>query len=434
MTKDMPVLHIPLQYLIKECNNGKKTNEEIYKDFSRMNSEVIHDVFKYRKFNDDFVDYITLYGDDEEKLGKFRPCYYDFSTKLVRFLDCHYMKDDDELTKLLNEKVNELSTITRETDLKNKFPLLFDDLLNGRSYIESLRESGLDKSSEEYKEKEKYYYRCGLKWKKEDFIKTQTELYRRFVNKRWEYGNKTLEVDFNDYMKEYFDMNKVETIVMDSIIKQCESSNDYRYINMFKPLLRNYINKSHARAHDKEGKPIDISNIDYRAIITMRRALMLEEENNIYINNPLVKEGSNNTIKKKEPIRQIKISSKDLKNLKDIESRKIEFYETHPPYINIIGDTTLKGYDRARLYENGEVILDTEYKDRPKGAAIYNFRIEDYDELNGLTPSELKQNEKVNWIPHRQGWEEELEKIINREATEEDKNNVEEFIETHKKR
>ena len=135
------------------------------------------------------------------------------------------------------------------------------------------------------KEKEKYFYRCGLKRNIIEFIKSQTELYRRFVNKRWEYGRKTLELDFNDYMNKYFDMNKVETIVMDKILKNCESTNDYRYINMFKPLLSKYINKpNHANAHDENGKQIDISNIDYRAITTMHRALKLEEENNIYIN------------------------------------------------------------------------------------------------------------------------------------------------------
>ena len=437
MTKDIPMVHIPLHLLIKECNNGKKTNEEIYKDFSNMNSEVIHDVFKYRKFNDDFVDTITLYSYDDESLGKFRPCYYDFSTKLVRFLNCHYMKDDEELTRLLNEKVDELSNIKGETELKNKFHLIFDDLLNGRSYIENLRESNLDKDSDEYKEKEKYYYRCGLRWKREEFLKTQTEVYRRFVNKRYEYGNKTLEVDFNDYMNEYFDMDKVELIVLDSILRNCISNRNIKMIEEYKPQLIKFIRRpSHTSktVNGLYGKNISASDVEILAVSAVNLAYHEQKKKNIYVNSELVKEGTNNTIKKKEPIRQIKMTSKDLGNLKRIANDKVKFYEDHPSYVNIIGLPSLKGYKKARVYENGEVILDTEYKNNPKGAAIYNFRIEDYDSLKGLTPYELKHNEKVKWIPHRPGWEEELEEIINREATEEDQKKVEEFIEEHKKR
>ena len=236
-------------------------------------------------------------------------------------------------------------------------------------------------------------------------------------------------------MNQYFDMDKVELIVIDKIIKLCANTSDLTTLKSLRPILKDFINKkTHSResVHTIDGKELAPYDVEVRAISMGINILKLEDEKNIHDHRKLIKEGTSNTIKKKEKIRQIKMTPKELGNLKRIAKDKVSFYEKHPSYFDIIGEVTTAGYDRARVYKNGEVILDTEYKENPKGAAAFNYRIEDYDELKGLTASELKENEKVKRIPHRPGWESELEEIINREATDEDIEKVETFQKTHK--
>ena len=434
MEKDTVMAHLSLHELINACSNGKKSTDEMFNDISLINRETVHDVFKYRKFNEDFVDTITLYYDENEELGKFRPCYYDFTSKLVRYLDCHYMYDDPELTRLLNEKIEELSNITKEGILRDKFPLIFTDLLNGRSYMEEINK--LDKNSDEYKEKKEYYYRCGMRDRLDNFLSTQKEIYKRFVNDRYDYGRKTLEVDFNDYIKEYFNMDKVTLFVLDKFLTTCEGSNSISLISRFENIFKNYLNKdTHpgVYVYDKNGREIASGTIEYRIIMVLNKLYNLR---NIVDDRDLVKEGSSHTIKKKEKFvpRQIKLTEKELESLKRIGQEKRIFYKEHTPFGTVFGNITIKGYDRARVYANGEIILDAEFKGKGKGAAIYNFKIDAYDDVIGLEAYDLKHDPRVTWIPHRKGWEKKIEEIINREATQETTKEVEKFLKVHNKR
>ena len=428
--ENIPMINIPLLDLIETCNNGKKTNKEIFDDFSKMNRENIHDTFKYKKFNYDFTDYLTIYKDEENDdiIGIVRPCYYEFFVNLLKFLDIRGQKEDnEELTKELLTKVEELANIKTETELKNKFPYLFNDLLDGRSYMDMVRKIDDKEKQQELKD---YYYSCAMKESLKGFLKTQTEELKRYSIDRYKYGKKTLETSYNDYIKEYFDIEKVNMYIAETYLNVCENTDDLISIDKYLPTLLKY-SEELRKSIKSEDKKIDYEK-RYRIIALNCRIINLrdraEKLRNKKVNWNITHTPRKMIARKVGQPRIALFDFKKIERLKEINNEKSEFYTKNKPLLIVTGLKGLRGYI-AYIYQNGEVILDKDSKYH-KNSAMYNFHIVDFDEFTKLDTQELKS--KSTWISHRKGWQEKIEEIINREADEEDKKEVKEFIKKHK--
>ena len=138
-------VNIDLNKLIDICSNGRKSREELLKTFNIMNDKNIHEVFRYRKFNDGFSDKVTCYNDGSEVIGVVRPSYVEFLTKLFTILNVNpklrYLigKDDQDLEDVLKARIEVLKYVQNEADLQNEFPILYKDLQDGRKYINDIR-------------------------------------------------------------------------------------------------------------------------------------------------------------------------------------------------------------------------------------------------------------------------------------------------------
>ena len=78
---------LSLGTIIRECSLNPNLSMDHYYYFMSRNRENVHDVFRYRKFNDDFIDRVDCFNDGTNLVGRIRPSYDVFLGKLVRILN-----------------------------------------------------------------------------------------------------------------------------------------------------------------------------------------------------------------------------------------------------------------------------------------------------------------------------------------------------------
>ena len=105
---------LSLETLIRECSLNPVLGREHFYYFSLRNRENIHEIFKYKKFNDDFTDKLSVYRRDDYIIGMIRPSYEEFLKKIITLLNAKVQprqKDDEKLTEILLKRVQVLSEI-----------------------------------------------------------------------------------------------------------------------------------------------------------------------------------------------------------------------------------------------------------------------------------------------------------------------------------
>ena len=114
------IANLSLNTLIRECSKNPEDARRHYEYFEYINRERIHEVFAYKKFNDDFIDNVSAYNTGDYIIGVIRPCYNEFIAKIMLLLNLKPIKkvrDDDNLTKALNARLEVLKYITSEFEL-----------------------------------------------------------------------------------------------------------------------------------------------------------------------------------------------------------------------------------------------------------------------------------------------------------------------------
>ena len=236
---------ISLQTLLRECLIKKELERDFYYSFRLANRKNIHEIFKYKKFNEDFTDRLACYNTEENIVGMIRPSYSEFLEKLQIYLNVKpTTKDDDNLTKKSLERVEVLKNIKTEKELKKEFPLLLDDLYKGRNYINNINyflsnKNLSEDAKKDLKDKTHYYYSCALKKSLPNFIENQTELYRRLITKRHELKKLQESRSYNKFINDNFDINKMYIYIIHEYLRKCETSSD---VNEIKNILNLLIN------------------------------------------------------------------------------------------------------------------------------------------------------------------------------------------------
>ena len=121
----------------------------------------------------------------------------------------------------------------------------------------------------------------------------------------------------------------------------------------------------------------------------------------------------------------------EIERLIKIGEEKQAFYEQSNYYAKAVGLRRYCGYV-AYIYENGEVILDKEYKETSprtaSGNAIYNMRINEFRTLSRLDKKVLKKHPNVKRICHIAGWQDRVKEIIERKASPEEIEATHEYV------
>lgn len=433
MKKNIPTVELSMDTLIRECSLKNKTDEEYFYTFSYAIRKKIEEVFKYHKFHDDFSDSLTCYHDGENIIGYIRPSYHNFLTKLLSFLNMEEKEskeDDIFLTKEMLQKVLLLKSIQTETELKREFPVLYNDLMQGRKYIHDVEEEPI--RTKEDKEKkdalEKYYYASGLKRGLNNFINTQVELYNRFILRRWEY-KKLIETtpSMNSYIRKSFDMNKVNIYVVYQYLNACQYTNNEKKIETYLNLADKYFSSSYNKdVHVTTNEGIVINQDKLKDLYNFAKKKLQKKETIaswiILPPSKKIHEGNEKGIKK------LKTTQPQLSNLKQAGKERQDFYESTDYSAKILGLEKYRGYI-GYIYPNGEVLLDNVRTDvNAKGNAIYHIHAINFEELSCLDKTTLRSNKNVKRIIHTKNWEEKVEDIIRREGTEEEQTSTKQLI------
>lgn len=438
---------------VKELNEvcalpDRKYSTETH--FNLANREMIHEVFRYQKFQDDFADNIRyVYNtNDNSFIGTFKPSYDEFLRTIIKTLNLKSKRgfiDNEELTKVLLERVDLLSGLQDRTELRGEFPELNKMLSEAQKYWDEIE---MHKSNPIYKEEygkegdgqEHYFFQCGLRAKGirkgfDGFVPTQTEIYKRFVTRREQYKKLVENYSYDNFIKENYDINKLAMYMAHKYLTICENTPDSRRaLTRYNKILEKYINES---SYDKETHiKINGEYITYNNI--MERYNHLQERiNNLYAKVPwiIAPEGKLDRYVRKglDPISYI-LSEEELENMRQARQDKVDFYSKNEPLLKVYGVEEFKGYI-AYIYKNGEVLLDTA---TAKGNAIYHIPARYFEMVSGLDKQKLMHHPAAKRIIHAGNWQSRAQKVIDQEGTLEEqlqaKNLVDRIIEDNEKR
>ncbi len=430
MNTSYPMVNISLKTLIRECANDPRLQQDIFQDFSLMNRENVHEVFKYKKFNYDFTDYVTCYNDGEHVIGYIRPSYDEFVYAIAKFLGASITstKDEEEVDRRLQERLERLKAVSSEMELLKEFPYIHQDLVQGRRYIQDLkRMRRLSPVNEDrYEEEEHYYYSCALKQRFDRFMATQIELYSRFVNQRKEYKSQIETKSHNRYIRKHFNKDKMAMLVVHEYLKICEGTQDIETLKKYITCIEKYF----ASDYDKRVQIHldDQSIVNYYNIVVRYngiKAKMKKEERTIEWE--LVPKGRDFQRVSKplssNPRPEI-YSIEELERLRAKGRQKQDFYENSSYLVKVVGLAKYRGYV-GYIYPNGEVLLDREYnEDSPRTAysnAIYNIKAVDFESLSHLDKTILRNHPNVKRIVHSKNWETRARKIMEKETSKENR-------------
>lgn len=450
---------LSLDVLLNQCAKDENIIKYL-NDINHANNEIIHNIFRFQKFNYCFSNKLEV-RNNGEVIGYIGPSYDEYLRNICLFLNVPVegkIIDNEELTNKLNVRLLVLNSIKTEKELKKEFPYIYQDLMEGRKLMGQIteKEKSNPRNDDFYKEQKHAYYRCGLRRKLDNFITTQTQVYRRFVERRNEYKEETKKANYNHYFKKYFDIDRIVFYAAYSFLEEAKNTTNANEKEAYLKIVRNYLYSDYNKYRSIK---INDKKIDLRCLVedylntkydTMyfRLSDVLSTRELIEI----VKEKEENKVeweilpvkRQIERIRQsvrakyntLKLPEYEIENLRKKGQAKDEFYEKTSYIGKIIGLSKYKRYE-GYIYPNGEILLDTIYDDqKPRsavGSAIYNLKVEDFETLSKLDKTKLMNNKKVRRIIHSKNWQDRVLEIIERPGTEEELIKTKQLIKKYQK-
>lgn len=404
------------------------------------NRELVHEVFGYRKFQDDFAENILYVNDGSSFLGSFKPSYEEFVKSIIKTLSLRLprgCRDNDELTDKLMERVEVLRAIPDTAWLHNEFKELYNTFQEGRKFYKEIELKKTNPMySEEAKEEEKYFYSCGLRATGarggfDGFVPVQVEALTRFVKRRKKYKELTNRYTYDEFIKENYDIDKLAMYMAYKYITFCEQSPDNRRtLGSYAKLLDKYFESKYNKkvTIKVDGRVITYNEILERANALNKRIEKIDGE----VSWVIVPEG-----KRPKSARRIidspphVLTLEELENLRHAGEAKDDFYDKNKPLLKAYGRLKYKGYI-AYIYPNGEVLLDTVYDERrPQGAtgnAIYHIPARYFDMVSGLDKQALMRHPSAKKIVHAGDWQGRAQKVIDQEGTQEEQEQAKQLV------
>ncbi|MBR5370295.1 MAG: hypothetical protein IK137_03210 [Bacilli bacterium] len=461
--KRWATVNISIDKLIDVCSNGRKTKEQLLKDFNIINDKNVHEVFRWRKFNDGFIDKITCYTDDERFIGDMCPSYREFLEKIFTALNVNpklrYLlgKDDQELENVLKARIDMILNLADEAMLSREFPVLYRDLQDGRiarhdidKRKEELENNTVITPIERQKQKEKlikegkHLHRCALspafvsQDKNHSFIHLQKELYTRFVERRKQYKKLIEKNNYNKYIAKNFDIDKIALYVVYGYLNIIDNIDDREKQLKYYNLVELYLNNPAV----KKDVGIFVDGIDITYDLIYNRAQGIAKKLNrvdIKVEWELLPVGTGYkmSLDKDTTKRTIKTTDEELKALKkrernlEVGREQTKFFMNTNYIAKAIGLKKFKGYF-AYIYPNGIVILEKDFREKyPSTAegAIYIMYARDFELLSGIGKTDLIYNPLLIAHNYHNGdWISKIKEHINKEGTEEEKEEVKKLI------
>ena len=422
----IPLTDINIDNLIEECGIEKEKAKELINNYRKNYYNYQHSLIDYNKFNESFSENVTIYGNKEYFLTNIKFSKKELLTKICRLLN---IKESKNLTEDLNKRIEELKHIKTEEELKSFSPLIYEDFKKGQTLYKEFTTVNdfikVDKSiSEEEKRKEiklaaakeKYYYRCGLRYILSYFIEEQSKIYTNLVNHLVDFNNAIDKASMNNIVN-YLDKDKTKFYLVNKYLEECFLTKDPGKLNIYLSLIDKYLNQ--VKNHD-----LVIHN-EYGTTTTIKDFIAIyrnfTNHDKLITNWELIPNGTKTNTNQNTNHRLIK-NSDNLEKYLNLNNKKLKLYERSPYIGKAKGLCLNEGYT-AYFYENGEIILDriadsSNNLSTGYGNAIYNLNSDNFIELSSIDKTTLREEDLCPHFNHSGYWEKRIQDIIEIPPTE----------------
>lgn len=382
--------------------------------------------------------------------------------------------NDLSLRQKMRERIEVLKGIKTPEELKEQFPLIYEDFLLAKRGYTDICISTADYSATkdpEVKElvnrKWKVYNRYGLDSRFKQFMEKQCLAYRNYVERRTfvESYCFTHAIPFEQFKG--LDKAKFELYLADKYLSLAFSAtsieekqkclyyvtsyiretkftdvtikNDAGEVVTFRKLLNRY--KKILKTYQAL-KPIDESRDNFTDYNIRHTENHVKKYFGSEVNWTIVPNGCDVPDEVKERIVQVMNRhyshltlaerTKKIKEKYDTYDRKVAFFEKTKYVLKIYGISKFDGYI-AFVYPNGEILLERFFSDYAEcmpatGEAVYNLNIYNFEELSKYSKLELIRSKSAKRILHGASFEKVAQAVVDKPVTPEVKEDVEQFV------
>ena len=378
------------------------------------------------------------------------------------------------LKKDLKDRYEVLRNIKTPEELKNEFPLIYEDYkLSIRGYAELCRIDSLvaltsdPELKDQLKEKWKIFKRYGLHSNFERFMDKQCYAYRNYIERRtfidsFCYKNAVQLSEFQGLDKEKFEMYLADKYLslafstdnMDikqksiyyvaTYIREVKSSdvainNDAGEAVTFRKILNRY--KKLLRGNNML-RPIDERREKFIGYNIRYVTNYLIQNYGSSVSWTIVPAGEEDMEETKKKVINklnnyylhlpIKERKKRINERYELYERKVSFFEGTDYILKIYGVSKFDGYV-AFVYPNGEILLERFFSDYSQcmpaiGEAVYNLNIYNFEDLSKFNKLQLIREKSCKRIMHGNRFEKEAQAVIDLPATDKVRDDVQAFV------
>ena len=430
-----PICDIRMMDIYKYCVDDPEVMLNSFRKLRNIYRSKINYLLNYNKLDEDFFNTLKIYGDSDHFIGLFKLNKDEYIKKLQKILNTEtnsYDYNDKEITRILEEKVKTLETISNLEELKKEFPYIAKDYEKGlemHKKISTLKDF-IDPQADDYEEQmkelkslERYYYNCGLRFYFPYFITEQAKLYKNFIKNKDKVANYCEHSSLSSQMFDGINQEKLELLLCNTYLDKIDKSDNLEEVFMLVKMCEEYFIKT---VHTD--KVINMDNgkvISYKNLVKRYKKILKEYniESKCFVNWEILPEGEDldKVHVKSDPRVFRELSEEEINKLKKANQRKINFFNDSYYLGRALGDSYFRGYI-AFFYPNGEVLMDTLADENNLksaiGDAMYNVSIYDFVELSKLDKKTLRSTGRAKKIVHRGNWEERAKAIISTPADE----------------
>lgn len=453
-------ISLDMNKIVSLSNDSRMVKNNFDKINNSINS-IIKEITGTIKLDCNFVTRLKYKADSVDSITKL---YIDINSvyeNIFKYINIDYKNLTD--LSIVNHQLDELKNVKNTSELKNKFPLIYEDYIKGQEIYKNT-EYILNHFKEDSKEyKNALFLRrkcdaCQLKINFFEFVNNQYNMYKNIIlniKNLQQYARKPLSYD----ILEGVDISRLKLYIASKYLNQA-SNNQQKALYYLIPYIRenydnvsiiddtdNFVNYEYIKSgvkkivtNNRTLIPYDTTRKKFAGKTEERSLNIIEDDLSYYpklqwsTNSP-EKYRNNKRNNKLGTVKKYKNFSNDDKNYaKKIYNRKINLLEKSPYMTRLFGKNGFDGYV-AYIYRNGNVLMEKFYKDYKNldlavSEAMYVLDIDNFEKYCNLPKKQLMNlsKDKCVRIYHSDSYEQKASVFINQQIEETKKEKVKEFV------
>lgn len=462
-------IELDIATIIRECSDNPDLTNSDFRALANEHQLRIANIAKATKAERAFFKSFRLWTNKSNSETNIYISHIPFIEELKYILGVNSDIQDyknEQLYRLLTERLNLLFEIKTPEQLQQHFPIIYNDYLLSLKTSKQLI-SLKDKIAPNVLEQQwNFFNMYGLHTNFNLFMNRQRIMYRNLINKRKTIINDMTNcpIDFSYFRsinKEKFELYLAYKYLMyannctylnhkqECIFYLCSYIRETKFSDVSitdengKKITFKTITQGYRRLFKKniELKPVDANREEFKGFHIAHVKNHVKKHYLSSINWRIIPNGHDST---KTNTRVIDCLNRvyhhltpaereaKIKEAYELYERKINFFENTNYIDKILGIGDFNGY-MAYFYPNGAVMMEKFFDDYAesmptKHEAIYSLDVINFESLSKLSKPKLMKDKRCKRIIHAGNWEERARAIIETEATEESKQEVQKVL------